>query len=1195
MKRSYLYFFIVIIALGLNTPANGWWDTQWLFRAGFAVNNPTGQVLTDYQVKYTIDTATLITAGKMNTDASDMRFADAADLKLDYWIESGVNTASTIVWVKIPTLPTGLTTIYMYYGNPVASGESNGDAVFVFFDHFDGTSLDPGKWSVTYGSISGNPPGTITVSNSILDVLITESGRWQNSFVLTSNSDISLSPMAFETIGMNNVNLGHVNFWTSNPPPAPLTYGFGCQFWSHTSGIIRTPSSWIIYWYTSASTLGNHNVLQQVLPDGRVTNYIDNVFRGTSTNTVPLSNSVRVRLTIGDGDAYTLGHLRLDLVRVRRMLVPEPTATPLAEEANPHDFADTGAPVYPTLLSANGARHLVVPGYNLGVLIDAENDGLPDANAMGDDNNNLDDEDGVVFSKPMVPCYAGEMTVTASAAGLLDAWVDFNLNGTWADAGEQIFAGQALAPGPNILPFNVPCGATVTPLTFARFRFSSAGGLSFDGWAPDGEVEDEGVPIFCDFILQNPNGGTLTANAPLNITWTGQPLATHVHLLFSHDGGIHWVTLAHHTENDGLFATFVPALATANGVFRVVNAANNLNFDDSDAPVTITTGPGWVEERTLEAEDFTLTSPMCTGHDGYAFESAFIYSPEKITGTAVQTVNVDPGVYILWGRTLTQNGLANSFYVSIDNGPEVLWDILKVESWFWDVISHRGRTGVPASLAEWDPVLFPLTGGIHTIQFRAREPFTRLDKVFLTNNLHKLVQFYPPRCINILTPADSSAITGGTACEITWEWKNIADSVSIHLSLGDSSFSSPIVIADLTENDGSFLWDVPDTAIDQAYLRIINNSPDGLPFDQTWHPLRITQDRAPQSVNHALYFDGVNDIVEIPNDSRLNITGQFTISFWLKTNDPGQEWSNILEKGRWDEYSVGFYGTTTRLSGALRCNTGQGGTRMKTVFGPSLTSILPDRWYHVALTYDGTSARLYVNGQLETEQKVASSSRRQNLPLVIGASKLAGKYEYFFKGLLDNLEIRSKAGSPQDIQFSMFRGTLNRDENLVAFYNFEDAGGATCRDLSGNGLTGYLGVSNVPGTKPTWLVCDLPGSPAQAWFAQKSDDADQGMNLSSDPEFFKLEQNYPNPFNSGTTFTFNIPMQESGRTQIVLKIYDINGRLISSLVNQAFPSGFHQVHWNGRTLDGGQVPSGIYFYQLTAGTFKETRRMILLK
>lgn len=158
------------------------------------------------------------------------------------------------------------------------------------------------------------------------------------------------------------------------------------------------------------------------------------------------------------------------------------------------DFGDAPDPTYPTLQASNGASHMIVPGMFLGNVIDAEPDGQPTSLADGDDVNNLPDEDGVVFLTNLARGRPARVQVTASVPGLLDAWLDFNQNGSWADAIDQIFASVPLNPGANVLTFNVPLNAPLGT-TFVRFRYSSAGGLPFTGPAQDGEVEDYMVKI----------------------------------------------------------------------------------------------------------------------------------------------------------------------------------------------------------------------------------------------------------------------------------------------------------------------------------------------------------------------------------------------------------------------------------------------------------------------------------------------------------------------------------------------------------------------------------------------------------------------------------------------------------------------------------------------------------------------------
>lgn len=99
--------------------------------------------------------------------------------------------------------------------------------------------------------------------------------------------------------------------------------------------------------------------------------------------------------------------------------------------------------------------------------------------------------------------------------------------------------------------------------------------------------------------------------------------------------------------------------------------------------------------------------------------------------------------------------------------------------------------------------------------------------------------------------------------------------------------------------------------------------------------------------------------------------------------------------------------------------------------------------------------------------------------------------------------------------------------------------------------------------------------------------------LTNDAEytFFHLEQNYPNPFNSKTTIKYRL----LEACEITIKIYDINGELVQSLIDHLQPSGYHSINWNAKDYNGQPVSSGIYFYCLQSNEFVITKRMILLQ
>jgi len=101
------------------------------------------------------------------------------------------------------------------------------------------------------------------------------------------------------------------------------------------------------------------------------------------------------------------------------------------------------------------------------------------------------------------------------------------------------------------------------------------------------------------------------------------------------------------------------------------------------------------------------------------------------------------------------------------------------------------------------------------------------------------------------------------------------------------------------------------------------------------------------------------------------------------------------------------------------------------------------------------------------------------------------------------------------------------------------------------------------------------------------------INLSLSTEFY-LNQNYPNPFNPATTIKYTIPENDGGAPlDVKLIVYDVLGREITTLVNEKQRAGSYEATFNAGSGDG--LPSGIYFYKLTAGNFSEVKKMILMK
>ena len=93
------------------------------------------------------------------------------------------------------------------------------------------------------------------------------------------------------------------------------------------------------------------------------------------------------------------------------------------------------------------------------------------------------------------------------------------------------------------------------------------------------------------------------------------------------------------------------------------------------------------------------------------------------------------------------------------------------------------------------------------------------------------------------------------------------------------------------------------------------------------------------------------------------------------------------------------------------------------------------------------------------------------------------------------------------------------------------------------------------------------------------------------PDVFALHQTYPNPFNPVTTIRYDIPEQALVR----IDIYNILGQKVAVLAEGLHEPGFHAVRWNGTNMYGNALSSGMYFYHIKAGDFRNVKKLLLVK
>jgi hypothetical protein len=168
------------------------------------------------------------------------------------------------------------------------------------------------------------------------------------------------------------------------------------------------------------------------------------------------------------------------------------------------------------------------------------------------------------------------------------------------------------------------------------------------------------------------------------------------------------------------------------------------------------------------------------------------------------------------------------------------------------------------------------------------------------------------------------------------------------------------------------------------------------------------------------------------------------------------------------------------------------------------------------------------------------------------------------------------SGVVANLNFQIILNPCPLDLSTSIKYKFTDS---TDNTLSGALGQSFIGQNDIE-YKDGYLLIQCP-----------TDVANGKDDNSTLPNVYRLFQNYPNPFNQSTRIEFALP--NSGL--VSLNIYDLLGRKIRTLVSEHLSVGCKSVFWDGKDNLGKEVGSGIYFYQLRAGDFSDSKKLLLLK
>jgi hypothetical protein len=314
------------------------------------------------------------------------------------------------------------------------------------------------------------------------------------------------------------------------------------------------------------------------------------------------------------------------------------------------------------------------------------------------------------------------------------------------------------------------------------------------------------------------------------------------------------------------------------------------------------------------------------------------------------------------------------------------------------------------------------------------------------------------------------------------------------------------------------------------------------------------------------------------NGTSLQITGnKITLEAWINVNEfKSQPFAgSVIVKDQGSNSSG--YMIRCGGNGIINFNIGNGSWHE---INTPANSVQLNNWHHVAGTYDGTSMKVYVDGDMAAQSAITFTiGNAVNSNLLVGESP--GFTGRVFNGKIDEVRIWNVARTQSQIQSTM--NTIlseeyysTSDSGLVGYWRLDEGTGQIAEDLSFYVNNATLGTSTNPdASDPIWVQANI------LIVNVEDESIDNPI-----PIKFSLEQNYPNPFNPSTKISWQSPI--SSHQSLI--IYNVLGKEIETLVNEYMPAGKYEIIFNA---DG--LPSGVYFYQLKADSFIETRKMILIK
>jgi uncharacterized repeat protein (TIGR01451 family) len=477
-----------------------------------------------------------------------------------------------------------------------------------------------------------------------------------------------------------------------------------------------------------------------------------------------------------------------------------------------------------------------------------------------------------------------------------------------------------------------------------------------------------------------------------------------------------------------------------------IDSANAVHVDGGRVYVTVGSGGLQLFDTLLptpafvwrEAESGSLRSPMTLAPDPLAYGGQYVFTTVRDAGTnTVDFYAPASGSYVVWCRVLAPNPDQDSFGVSVDGGPEDVYDAAETShssKWQWTRVNGRGGTGVPLTL---DPRVFNLSVGPHSLVIRGRESLTFLDRLLITSDLDFVpADPFHTLTVNSVNPGsgvfvsinqfDTNGLAGGSTPFRGAYADNSALNVSAPASSGPGTifqhwlrdgvvWSSNAVVSVTLDNDYSLTAVFANTNINPGLVGYwaLDDGNGLTAADRSTAGNHGTLVNGPLWTNGicqgGLSFDGVNDYVTVADQDSLEFAGRsWTIALRVKTSRTSAQCLMEKEHTSFGGVFLAALNRDNAVPGALSVFTGSGW------IDSNYRAVTDGQWHHLAVTFDGAAFRLYHNGVLDRTQSGSGSYQTTSGPLNLGRFATAG-VGWYYQGQMDEVRRYNRALSGAEV------------------------------------------------------------------------------------------------------------------------------------------------------------------------------------